>query len=322
MKTKSLFYPVILAGVLLAIAFGCKKEAAKVIPTITVAAVTNIGENSATSGGEVTSDGGSAILSRGVCWSTGHNPTTSNGYTNDGIGSGNFTSTLTGLAPSSTYYVRAYAINSVGTGYGSEVSFKTLEETVTDIDGNHYHKVTINTQVWMVENLNVTHYRNGDPIPNVTSDPTWMTLTTGAYCNYNNDLNNAATYGRLYNWYAVNDSRKIAPAGWHVPSGAEFTTLQLNYGGANVAGGPLKESGTVHWNSPNDGATNSNGFTALPGGRRGVSLGTIYLSGLGLEGDWWQSNTNQYFLMSTFSAMFYQYTAESQTGLSVRLLHD
>jgi uncharacterized protein (TIGR02145 family) len=157
---------------------------------------------------------------------------------------------------------------------------KDVEEgTVTDIDGNVYQTVTIGTQVWMKENLKVTHYRNGDAIPNVTDDATWTGLTTGAYCEYNNDINNVAVYGRLYNWYSVADSRNIAPTGWHVPSDAEWKQLEMYLGMSQAdadgesqrgtdEGGKLKEAGTTHWQSPNTGATNESGFSGLPGGSR------------------------------------------------------
>ncbi|MCK4448089.1 MAG: fibrobacter succinogenes major paralogous domain-containing protein, partial [Candidatus Marinimicrobia bacterium] len=120
----------------------------------------------------------------------------------------------------------------------------------------------------MAENLKVTHYRNGDPIPNVTDNTDWSNLTTGAYCNYDNNGSNVTTYGRLYNWHAVSDARQIAPAGWHVPSDEEWQTLVDYLGGSGVAGGKMKETGTTHWNSPNTGATNESGFSALPGGYR------------------------------------------------------
>ncbi|TFH65295.1 MAG: hypothetical protein E4G91_03005 [Candidatus Zixiibacteriota bacterium] len=142
------------------------------------------------------------------------------------------------------------------------------DPTVTDIDGNAYQTVTIGTRVWMAENLRVTHYRNGEAIPNVTDSPSWAGLTTGAYCEYNNDVSNVATYGRLYNWYAVGDSRNIAPTGWHVASDAEWQTLVDYLGGNAVAGWKMKETGTAHWLPPNSG-TNECGFTALPGGYRG-----------------------------------------------------
>jgi uncharacterized protein (TIGR02145 family) len=151
--------------------------------------------------------------------------------------------------------------------------------TVTDIDGYVYHTVTIGTQVWMVENLKVTHYRNGDPIPNVTNATEWSNLSTGAYCNYNNGTDIAYAYGRLYNWYAVNDSRKIAPTGWRVPTDDDWKELEMYLGMSQSEadatgwrgtdeGGQMKEAGTSHWDSPNTGATNSSGFSALPAGVR------------------------------------------------------
>ncbi len=159
--------------------------------------------------------------------------------------------------------------------------------TVTDIDGNVYHTVTIGTQTWMLENLTVIHYRNGDEIPNITDFNEWNELTTGAYANYNNDPNNSKTYGRLYNWHAVSDSRKITPAGWHVPADLEWQTL-INYlGGDSIAGGKLKETGTEHWLSPNDSATNESGFTALPGGR--YPTDSYEFLRMNASGSWWSS---------------------------------
>jgi uncharacterized protein (TIGR02145 family) len=142
------------------------------------------------------------------------------------------------------------------------------QETVTDADGNVYHSVTIGTQVWLVENLKTTKYNNGDPITNVSDATAWKNLTSGAYCNHNNDPGFSTTYGRLYNLYAVSDSRTLAPTGWHVATDADWTTLVTYLGGITLAGGKLKEQGIVHWPNPNIGASNSSGFTALPGGYR------------------------------------------------------
>ena len=129
--------------------------------------------------------------------------------------------------------------------------------------------VTIGTQVWMLKNLDVSTYRNGDLIPMVTDPNLWVGLNTGAWCWYNNDsATYATTYGKLYNWYAVNDSRGLAPTGWHIPSDDEWTTLSTFLGGDAVAGGAMKETGTIHWITPNTGATDSSGFTGLPGGVR------------------------------------------------------
>jgi uncharacterized protein (TIGR02145 family) len=169
--------------------------------------------------------------------------------------------------------------------------------TVTDRDGNVYHTVTIGTQAWMVENLKVTHYQNGDAISNVTGDKEWSNLTTGAYCDYDNNSNNAATYGRLYNCYGVNDSRNLAPAGWHVPSDHEWKILEMTLGmspseadGLKMRGTDegfkLKETGRSHWLNPDTGATNESGFSALPGGIR-YSVGPF--EGLGIVAFFWSS---------------------------------
>jgi uncharacterized protein (TIGR02145 family) len=151
--------------------------------------------------------------------------------------------------------------------------------TVTDIDGNVYQTIKIGDKWWMMENLKVTHYRNGDEIPNITSNSTWENLISGAYCNYDNDEGNVDTYGRLYNWHAVSDSRGIAPQGWHVPTDAEWKQLEMYLGmtraeadasgwRGTAEGGMLKDTGTTYWASPNGGATNESGFTALPGAYR------------------------------------------------------
>lgn len=140
---------------------------------------------------------------------------------------------------------------------------------VKDIDGNVYKTVKIGDQWWMAENLKVTHYLNGEAIAHVTDSSAWSNLSSGAYCEYGNNSSNVSTYGRLYNWYAVDDSRGLAPAGWHVSTYSEWQTLIDFLGGDDVAGGKMKETGTTHWTSPNTGATNESGFTALPGGVRG-----------------------------------------------------
>ncbi len=203
------------------------------IPTVVTTTVSGVTQTSAQSGGTVNSDGGASVTARGVCWSTSPNPTTANNVTSNGTGIGSFTSSLSGLVANTTYYVRAYATNSSGTGYGNQITFSTASGTVTDIDGNVYTTVTIGTQVWLVENLKVTRYRNGDAIPNITDATQWANLSTGAYCNYNNDINNANIYGRLYNWQAVTDVRNIAPVGWLVQTelvGEILLTFMVGHG--------------------------------------------------------------------------------------------
>lgn len=294
--------------------------------TLTTTTASLINALSAASGGSITSDGGASVVARGVCWSSTSNPTTADSKTSNGSGTGTFTGDLTGLLSENTYYVRAYATNLVGTYYGNEVSFKTLNTTgtVTDIDGNLYHYVTIGTQTWMVENLKTTKYLDGSSIPLVSDGTQWSSTSVGGYCNYNNVVNNAATYGRMYNWYAVNDSRKIAPTGWHVASEAEWSTLVAFVGGESVAGGKLKEAGTTHWESPNTGAANSVGFTALPGGYR-YSNGTF--TNLSSNGGWWTSTVNSTTLAWNWSIDYWVTAMNAapypkNTGFSVRCVRD
>ena len=241
------------------------------LATITTTGVTGISGPSALSGGNITADGGSTISHRGVCWANTTNPTTANDTTLDGTGTGtgSYTSTLTGLSANTTYYVRAYAINSAGTAYGNEVSFTTgdiytMGSGVTDIDGNFYPSIILGTQEWMQQNLRVSRFANGDSIKNETILPNWDTTTIGLWALYNNDNSYDIPYGKYYNWYAGTDSRNVCPTGWHVPSQSEWLTLSVGYIGIDADA--YIEIGTSHWLSPNSGATNSSGFTAIPTG--------------------------------------------------------
>jgi uncharacterized protein (TIGR02145 family) len=185
--------------------------------------------------------------------------------------------------------------------------------------------VTIGTQIWSDKNLNVARYRNGDPIPQVSDYTQWANLTTGAWCWYNNDsATYAASYGRLYNWYAVNDPRGLAPYDWHIPTDAEWTTLTNFLGGDSIAGGAMKSQNIQSWTLPNTGATNSSGFTGLPGGFRSGIAAFYEVGNIGL---WWSSSafdpTNVWYigLYYTYSGVLRGY--ENKTfGLSVRLVRD
>jgi uncharacterized protein (TIGR02145 family) len=161
--------------------------------------------------------------------------------------------------------------------------------TLTDRDGNKYKTITIGTQTWMAENLRTTKYNDGSPIPNVEDESDWIDLTTGAYCNYFNalGLDTIATYGRLYNWYAVNDD--LAPDGWHVATDADWTTLTDYLGGESVSGNKIREVGTTHFYSPNTDATNETGFTAVPGGYRGNNG---IFGNFGYGSDWWSATAD------------------------------
>lgn len=261
-------------------------------PLLITVAISDITLISATSGGNITNDGGAQVTARGVCWSTSENPTITSNVTSNGLNNGAFSSNLNGLSQGTRYFIRAYATNSVGTGYGNQLSFIT---NLSDIDGNVYHTVLIGTQVWLTENLKVTHYANGDDITYAGGSIPWLDITSGLYCNYNDDLNNAAVYGSLYNWYSVIDSRKLCPSGWHVPTDAEWETLGTFLGGQataggvlTLAGGKMKEAGLIHWTTMNVGADNSSGFTALPGGRR-FDEGATAFGNLNKDGFWWSA---------------------------------
>ena len=186
------------------------------------------------------------------------------------------------------------------------------------------HDITIGTQTWTGCNADTEFYNNGDPIPYVDDAVVWASLTTGAWCWYDNNSANETIYGKLYNWYAVNDPRGIAPAGYHVPSEAEYITLTSYLGSDSVAGGKLKESGFCHWLAPNTDATNTSGFSALPGGVR-TDTG-IYLQ-IGTGGEWWtstitNSNISRHLYLLNFSAASSINNYFNKGGLSLRFIKD
>lgn len=314
--------------VLLVLASGCKKETDEDttearIPIVTTAEIGVISATTAQCGGAVSSDGRASVTARGVCWSTSPSPTTANSKTQNGTGTGSFNSNLSGLSPNTTYFVRAYATNSKGTAYGNEVSFIPVHPgcgTVTDIDGNVYQTVTIGTQCWMKENLKTTRYRDGTAIPNVTDSLAWAINTTGAYCHYNNNSANNSTYGKLYNWYAVSNSKNVCPSGWHVPSDAEWSTLVNFLGGESVAGGKMKA--TTVWDSPNTGATNSSGFKGIPGGYRAEFFSNIGGEALFWTSDNFSSSVTINVLLNTFSSEALRNGSLKYVGGSVRCVKD
>jgi len=184
--------------------------------------------------------------------------------------------------------------------------------------------ITIGSQNWAPKNLDVASYRNGDPIPEVQDASAWANLTTGAWCYYSNNTANGTTYGKLYNWYAVNDARGLAPNGYHIPTDAEWTTLSSYLGGTVTAGGKMKEAGTSHWLSPNTGATNSSGFTGLPGGVRDYN-GSFYV--IGANGNWWGSSEYDtgfawFRYLNSDNGDVNGYYDDKRIGFSVRCLKD
>jgi len=207
-----------------------------------------------------------------------------------GQGVGSFVTELQGLEPQNHYTLRAYAINSAGTGYGEEIRF------LLDIDENIYRTVIIGDQEWIAENLKTTRLNDGTPIPLLEDKFQWEDAyenETPAYTYYDNDIDNKNIYGALYNWYTV-DTHKLCPTDWHVPSTDEFYIL-IDFAGGVENGGKLKTPGTTHWKNPNTGATNEFGLSALPGGGRFhqdlVERQYDFLFGrIGERGYWWTTS--------------------------------
>jgi uncharacterized protein (TIGR02145 family) len=294
-------------------------------PLATTQAATNITKTSVTLNGVVNANS----LSTTVTFEYG----TSIDYGNSGTSTqspviGNFpvnvSAEITGLSLGTTYHFRVKAVNSLGTTYGTEIEFTSLCP-ITDIDGNIYNTVNIGTQVWMSENLKTTKYRNGELIGTTTpaTKDIFGESTPKYQWAYGGNESNVATYGRLYTWYAVTDSRNVCPTGWHLSSEAEWLTVVDYLGGEDVAGDKMKEAGTTHWKSPNVGATNESGFSALPGGYRGYDN---EFGDIGNFGIWWSSTEADndawcYQIGYDYSGIYFC-NATKKVGFSVRCLRD
>ncbi len=237
--------------------------------------------------------------------------------------------TPTTLGYNTIYYWKVVAKDGGGEETtGTTWSFTTMDDpgpgTVTDTDGNVYNTVIIGAQIWLDENLKTTKYNDGTAIPLVTANTAWTNLATPGYCWFNNDsATYAQTYGALYNWYTINTG-KLCPTGWHVFTNADWSTLLTYLEGASVAGGKLKETGTTHWITPNTGATNETGFTALPGGAR---YDNATFDGIGYYGSWWSAtgiNTNYAWSydIGWLGTLVNSGNILKQTGLSVRCIKD
>lgn len=407
----------------------CRKK--EEVPIVTTNAISDITATSATSGGDITSDGSSNVITRGVCWSTETSPTIANNKTIDGFGEGGFSSSLTPLRGATNYYVRSYASNRAGTGYGPEISFTTIGQPpspgampatnisatsatlnaavnanflstavtfeygsstnygdtipanqspiaggtdtnvnadikgltpatfyhyrvktvnqlgttygddltfntkLTDVDGNNYNTVTIGSQVWMKENLKTTKYRNGDLIGTTAQATLDITTETSPKYQWAHTI---IDYGRLYTYYTITDSRNVCPAGWHIPTDGEWTTLtdylsnngygfggNMNYIAKSLAATSGWTQDPVAGDVGNDqGSNNSSGFTGLPGGGR-YSSGVMNF--VTYHGIWWSSTESSaahaYFRCIGYipAAVFRGEFSESY-GLSVRCLRD
>jgi uncharacterized protein (TIGR02145 family) len=290
------------------------------VPTAVTEAANNVTTTSATLNGEINAN----YLSTNVTFDYGTTTNYGNSVEipNNPLQGNVFTSisaNVSGLLPGTIYHFRLKAVNSLGTTYGGDMSFAP---NMIDINYNIYNVIIIGSQAWFGENLRVTSCNDDNAISNITDGTAWGTLTTPAYCWYNNDPIYESEYGALYNWYAVNTG-KLCPVGWHVPTYADWSTLRTYLGGQLVTGGKLKEAGTVHWKSPNTGATNETGFTALPGGdRRGGFIE------MGQRGYWWLATEYSTITAWGTSIIYYEPVVfeidsnDKKCGLSVRCIRD
>jgi uncharacterized protein (TIGR02145 family) len=206
---------------------------------------------------------------------------------------------------------------------------KSSRETVTDIDGNVYQTVKIGKQVWMAENLAVTHYNDGDPIPEVTVSSTWYTLTTPGFCWYNNDPEGfGKTFGALYNYHAIQSGR-LCPEGWRVPASDDFKTLLgyldsssdfVKHEVSQVAGGKMKSGDTLYWVQPNVGASNVSGFSALPGGCRSYAGNFSMAGSFGYYGA--ADDATSLALRSATASAFMRNKVSEYVGVSVRCIKE
>ncbi|MCX6269832.1 MAG: hypothetical protein NTU44_01185 [Bacteroidetes bacterium] len=303
-------------------------------PLVATLEVTSILATEATAGGHIIDNGGASIMTHGVCWNTSGNPTLADSHTSQGLSPVFFNSLLTGLTAQTTYYIKAYATNIHGTGYGNKVIFNTLAApsftcgitTITDYDNNSYNTVQIGTQCWMRENLNIGDMING-------SSGQTDNGTIEKYC-YDDDPLNCYTYGGLIQWnemmqYGTTPGiQGICPTGWHLPSDVEWCMMTTfidaavycnSIGSSGTdAGGSMKEMGVAHWMSSNVGATNSSGFTGLPGAYRNADWG---YSGNAYGYFWSSSQTGSAAYersLFNFDALLYRGAGEKINGYSVR----
>lgn len=299
----------------------CKKNKQIPVPIISTQNVEGLTISTLKSGGEVTDDMGIPVTEVGIVWGTSDAPSLENhtGKAKSNNLNASFSCSMSNLQTNTTYYVRAYALNTAGIGYGKAICF------VSDAEGNVYRTVSIGKQTWMTENLRTVLFNDGSAITKIEDSDQWNATSLPAYCWYDNNISNKFVYGGLYNFYAVS-TNKLAPEGWHVASKYDWDLLAKNLGGELVAGGKLKEQGikennTGKWLSPNTGGTNESGFTAIPGG---VRNGSIFFN-INKFGFYWTSSEYQngqawrYELGYNSSSLF-STTSASTLGFSVRCI--
>ena len=273
----------------------CQKLNPERILRVETFEATQITDNSALLSGAVADDGGLTITAKGICWGLQPEPDVDGLHIEMSGGKGEISQKVTGLESATSYYARAFASTASDTYYADQVVFITTDiqcpATVTDYDGNVYPVIQIGNQCWTQKNLAVTHLSDGNALIKVESNSEWIGASSSTsslfYCYYDNQTSYKTTYGAFYNFHAVN-SQKLCPSGWHVPNEAEWIELIDYLGGTEYAGGKLKQTGTLYWEAPNEGATNESGFTGLPGGRRDFDNGA-YVE-MGQSGYFWSSS--------------------------------
>ena len=343
MLTKSVpkILQLVLIGAFLVFSNSCRKDGVEGIPVLSTVEVTEIGQTRAISGGIITSDGGFVITERGVCWSTSNNPTIADNKTSNGSGAGSFISELTGLPAGTVFYLRAYATNSKGTGYGSIMVFQTIIDKFTDPrDGKVYKAIPIGNQIWMSENLAYLPSVVGPSTDSQTTPYYYVYGYNGTIVNTAKAQANYTTYGVLYNWTAACAS---CPPGWHLPTDAEWTQLEtylsdngFNYDGTTGGGGDkiakamASSSGWLNSvNSGNVGNTsypeyrNKTGLTALPGGYKAIAEFRD-IQGFGF---WWSATETSggiayYRRLGYNSSGVGRNTFDKEIGMSVRCVKD
>ena len=328
----------------------CERFEPENILVITTDDITSFTEGIYVFNGTVVNIGKDEITQHGFCWSESGNPVIDGPLIQLGSGEskGSFSSTVSNLSASTTYYVKAYAIANSVPEYGNEKSFTTsplLSDTVTDIEGNIYKTVKIGDQTWMAENLKVTRYPDGTPIPFIEDSAIWfhLSLYDQAYCWYDNMITNGY-YGALYTWSAAMNGTEgsdanpsgiqgVCPDVWHIPSDSEWKQFEMFLGMSQEEadgtdwrgtdeGGRMKHEGTIFWEDPNTGATNESGFSALPGGWR---HGGAFFVGLGTNARFWTSSKMSYAWIRGLdynSSQVYRDFTGFYRGHSVRCVQD
>jgi uncharacterized protein (TIGR02145 family) len=320
------------------------------IPALTTFSVFDYTATGGFSGGNITDNGGNPVNASGICWSTSRFPDLSDTHTNEGGGHDSFESYLHDLVPYTVYYVRAYATNGAGTGYGQEVAFRTYWDNsdVMDWEGNTYPTIQIGEQVWTAVNLRATRYADGSPIPWVESEEEWSQLEpdTRAYCYYENQAEDSDPFGVLYTWSAAvngtagtaeldGEVQGVCPDGWHLPGDEDWKQLEIELGMTELTasedgwrgwdeGGMLKAPGTEFWNEPNEMATNETGFGAVAAGKRDATGAysergnyTVFWSAteVGEEAAWLRG-------LHTLRGNIRRVTGQRMEGYSVRCIMD